>query len=85
VKAGMKTKKRFSVVKVEDAKWMVLDARERTYVWKCQTLQDAQKFADAQNAKERLRTAKIVSVEPLADYLARQKNRDCAKTGEQST
>lgn len=60
----MKTKKRFSVVEVENARWMVLDAHERAYVWECRTRADAQKFADAKNEKERLRTAEIVKIEP---------------------
>ena len=82
----MKPKNRFSVVKIENAKWMVFDAREGTYVWECRTRQDARNFADSQNVKEFLRTAEVVSIdgEPIADYLARQKNRDCATTGEQS-
>ena len=47
---------------------MVFDAVERTYVWECGTQEAAQKFADAKNAKERLRTAKIVSSEPLSEH-----------------
>ena len=61
---------RFSIV-VENAKWMVFDTVERTYVWECGTQEAAQKFADAKNAKEGLRTAQIVSSEPLSEHLKR--------------
>jgi hypothetical protein len=74
----MKTK-RFSVVKIENAKWMVFDARERTHVWEGRTRQDARKFADSQNAKEFLRTAPIVSIEKLSDYLKRTAGEDHRK------
>jgi hypothetical protein len=73
----MKTKNRFSVAQVENAKglgvsaWMVFDASERTYVWECRTREDARKFADAKNAKEFLRTARVVRIESMADYKAR--------------
>jgi hypothetical protein len=86
VKAGMKTKKRFSVVKVGNA-WKVRDAHTGAYWdWEGRTREKARAFADAKNTKEFLRTAEIVSIdgEPLADYLARQKNTDRATTGDQS-
>jgi len=70
----MKTKNRFGVVKVEDAKWMVRDAHTGAFWdWEGRTREEARKFAAAKNAKERLRTAVIVSMEPLSDYLARQR------------
>jgi hypothetical protein len=70
--------KRFSVVK-ENAKWMVFDALERTHVWEGRTRQEARNFADAKNRKEKLRTAEIVSMEPLSEYLARQKKEEEAR------
>jgi hypothetical protein len=85
----MKTKNRFSVVKVGDAKWKVRDAHTGAYVWdwwewEGRTREEARRLARSQNQKEKLRTAVIVRMEPLSDYLARQKNRDRATPGEQS-
>ena len=51
---------RFSAV--ENGNWMVFDAHERGYVWECRTELEAREFADAKNEKERLTTAKIVSI-----------------------
>jgi len=53
---------RFSAVEVENGNWMVFDAQERDYVWECRTELEAREFADTKNEKERLRTAKIVSI-----------------------
>jgi hypothetical protein len=72
----MKPKRRFSVAKIENAKWMVRDAHTGAYWdWEGRTRQQARAFADAKNTKEFLHTAEIVSIdgEPYADYLARQK------------
>jgi hypothetical protein len=60
----MRTKNRFGVVKVEDAKWKVRDAHTGAYWdWEGRTREDARKFAAAKNAKERLRTAEIASID----------------------
>ena len=66
----MRTKVRFNVVEVENAKgfgvsaWKVFETRDdRAEVWECETERDARKLAAAKNAKERLRTAKIVSID----------------------
>jgi hypothetical protein len=73
----MKPKKRFSVVKVEDAKWMVRDAHTGAYVWdqESRTREEARRIARLQNNHERLRTVVVVKMggEPLSEYLARQK------------
>ena len=50
---------------------MVLDAYEGTHIWESRTREAARKFAAAKMVKERLRTAEIVSIEPLSDYLKR--------------
>jgi hypothetical protein len=81
----MKTENRFSVMEVENAKgpgvssWIVFDASEGICVQESSTREDAQKFADAQNAKEFLRTAPIVSIEKLSDYLKRTAGEDHRK------
>jgi hypothetical protein len=64
MKGSATVKNRFSAVEVENGKWKVFDAHERAYVWECRTEEDARKFADAKNAKERLRNAKVVSISP---------------------
>lgn len=74
MKAGMKTKNRFSAVKMGPAMWKVRDAHTGAYWdWEGRTREEARKFAAAKNRKEFLRTAEIVSIdgEPFADYLAR--------------
>jgi hypothetical protein len=65
----MKTNKRFSAVRIENGKWNVFDAREQARVWEGDSERNACKFADAKNAKETLRTAKIAKVEPYTERL----------------
>jgi len=78
-------KKRFSVVKLGNAKWMVRDAHTGAHIAPINlSREEARKLARSQNEKERLRTAVVAHVEPLSQYLARQKNRDRATPGEQS-
>jgi len=60
----MKTKNRFSVVKVKNGKWKVFDAHKCTYILEWPTRQAARVYADNQNQKEYLRTAEVVSFEP---------------------
>ena len=50
-------KHRFSVVKIETARWAVFDAQERACVWECRTRKGARDYADSQNTKEFLRSA----------------------------
>jgi hypothetical protein len=77
--AHMKTKNRFTVVKIENAKWSVFDAHERTYVSEWPTRQGARNYAASQNTKEFLRTAPIIGTEPLRAYLARIAREDHRK------
>jgi hypothetical protein len=61
----MKPKKRFTVIKIGNAKWSVFDASERAHVSEWRTREAARIFARSQNRKEFLRTAEIIGSEPL--------------------